>query len=1276
MIFCKDNQVSVMKLRSVIFLLLSGVLGLQTSSKAQLVGDQIFLQGRWLEVGVAPNGCWGNTMPVPASYHTHTGAAIGSYPDPLTGVAATGNGIDFSYDVGRDGWTAGEPASAGNCCFYGAFFLPGTPFDGWSIQMNGIRSDAFYTSGPVGGFAVSGGATFSGTNVGYESNIGSPCGPYMQSNAIGKWAGNYTAGGSTISIRTTNRVDTNASWDLVNVTIKNTGATPATGVYYFVTGDPDNDQTITGGSFPTNNRVYQQGDAAQRRQVLARAPTRPNAFSGLAAKDCRAKALIYTAWPPTLVPGNALDLIYNQTATGIGTAYYNVGDHTGSDIAYGLVFKLGDLAPGDSTRLSFAWVFSDSTAIDSAFQSPTLNVNCALAPSIDTFYPCGLATIPVSIVNGEWGTTNWVWSPATGLSSTTGTSNTITTAALGGEITYTITGTDTVSCNQFRLLLTLPACFTAISNSPDTARLCVGDTLTLTAIGDSTGATYEWRGPGLTGIVRGFAQSVNVFPTVMSDTGWYYVVKTVGGVLDTVRTHVMLKPLPLVTATYNPPVCSGTTLLLSTTPDSLGQTWSWTGPNGFTSGISDPVVPSVTTAASGLYKIISTLNGCIDSTTLSVTIDSTPEVPTIGSNSFVCEGDTLLLTSSCATPGVTYSWTGPSGFTSTMQNPMLTNAPLTASGTYTVTVRLGTCTNRNTVLVEIRPTPVPVLGSNSPVCSGNALNLNCTVPVGAIFDWSGPSGFVSTVQNPSINPAYTNNSGTYSVTVTLNGCPSVPANITVVVDTTPTITLLTTNSPGAPGPSICEGDTLTLNVNSTTLGVGYVWSGPMSFTSTSQNPVIYPASVGSSGVYTVVVAVGSCSVSAAITVTVTATPPVTITSNTPVCSGANDTLFLQAISTVGATFTWTGPYTFFSNAQNPSRTPVSVEHSGVYNVTVFLDGCYNNTSHTVVVNPTPAAPWIKWLTYCQYYDAPYLQAFGSNVLWYTSSAGGTGTAAPPKPQTDVTGISFYYVNQTVEDCPSVIDSIRVLVNPKPTVTVSEDETVCPRDSVVMTAVNTDAIAYYNWYPYMYLNDTVGATVVARPETNMEYTVVTRNMYNCTDTGTIRLMVKPDAVIHLEDSVTLYPGETYQLDPSTNCNMFSWTPSGGLSGKYISNPIAAPEVSTKYVVTGVTEWGCKTKDSINVNVVTEGILTVPNAFAPGNGINSKFKIIRRGFATLRHFRIYDRWGVMVFESKDIEDGWDGTYKGVPQPLGVYVYDISAATASGKVFNKSGNVTLLR
>jgi gliding motility-associated-like protein len=156
---------------------------------------------------------------------------------------------------------------------------------------------------------------------------------------------------------------------------------------------------------------------------------------------------------------------------------------------------------------------------------------------------------------------------------------------------------------------------------------------------------------------------------------------------------------------------------------------------------------------------------------------------------------------------------------------------------------------------------------------------------------------------------------------------------------------------------------------------------------------------------------------------------------------------------------------------------------------------------------------------------------------------------------------------------------------------------------------------------------------------------------------------------------LFPGESYQVEPSTNCTQFSWTPSGGLSGKYISNPLATPEVSTKYVLSGVTEWGCKTQDSIRINLSNESVIVMPNAFAPGSA-NSIFKPIKRGQATLRHFRVYDRWGVIVFETTDIDAGWDGTYKGVPQPVGVYVYEVSAVSSTGKVFSKTGNVTLLR
>src|SRR6185369_10036718 len=127
----------------------------------------------------------------------------------------------------------------------------------------------------------------------------------------------------------------------------------------------------------------------------------------------------------------------------------------------------------------------------------------------------------------------------------------------------------------------------------------------------------------------------------------------------------------------------------------------------------------------------------------------------------------------------------------------------------------------------------------------------------------------------------------------------------------------------------------------------------------------------------------------------------------------------------------------------------------------------------------------------------------------------------------VVGVSFYFVNQTALGCPSAIDSIKVTVNPKPTVTVSGDATICPHDSVTLKAANPDAIAYYHWSPDMYLSDTAGATVIARAETNMDYTVVSSNMYGCTDTATVTITVKPSANFYLEDSVTLYPGETYQ-----------------------------------------------------------------------------------------------------------------------------------------------------
>lgn len=1263
-----------MKLNALFLPVFSCALAVSTWCNAQLVPPSVFLQGGFVEVGVAQNGSFG-AGPVPGTYH------------PRASTFGAGSNIAIVYDFGHDGWTVGTPA------FYGDYIFPGTPFEGWSVQVAGNRSDAFYSSGAAS-FAGPGGLT--GSNVSYYSTPASgTCGfPPDPSAVHGEWRGSMTSGGGGLQIRQTTSVDTAASWVLVTTVFTNAGATTLPGLYYHRTCDPDNDVTLSS-SYTTVNTITHQNDAAHRVMVGSYGYTlHHDAYLALATKDCRAKCLIYQSWPPPAGPGNNLDLIWAGTPTAMGTTYYGLGQTTvNQDIAIGLVYNLGDLAPGDSAMISYAYIMKDSLAIDSVFREPQLVVNCipaapsgpAPAPTYDTFSACdnpGVSILPVYVKYGgerNWSWSKWTWAPSTGLSSTTGLSTNINIAALSGPTTYTITGTDSAtgmySCASRVFYLTVLPCFSATSNSPDTMRICEDDTLRLYAHGDSLGATYRWYGPGILGPLRGTTQYIKIPHVTMADTGWHYVIRTLGTESDTTRTHVMIKPKPIIIASYNPPLCSGNTLNLYSNPDSVGETWEWRGPAGFYSILSDPSRPSALTSYSGVYTVVATFNGCVDSATINVVIDSTPVVPTVGSNTPVCEADTLYLTSSTPTAGVSYNWSGPSGYSSTAQNPIRPNPPLIASGTYTVTVTLLGCSSSATTTVEIRPTPVPVLGSNSPVCSGNALNLTSTGVGGTTFDWTGPNGFTASVQNPVINPAITANSGTYSLVATLNGCASAVTTINVVVDTTPTLIVFETNSPGPPGETICQGDTLTFTSLSSTAGVTYTWTGPNSFASTEQNPFILNAPPVASGTYTLVVAIGSCSVSAVLNATVTPTPPISITSNSPVCSGS-DTLELHAISDPGATFDWTGPYTFFSGAKDPFRTPVLTEYAGTYSVTVVSNNCSNSTTHTVIVNPTPTPPWIKWLTYCQNYDAPYLQAGGSNILWFTSSApGGIGSPLPPKPQTDVVGYSFYYVNQTVAGCPSAIDSIRVIVNPRPTVIVSNGATVCPHDSVVLQATNTDPVAYFNWYPYMYITDTVSPTIVTRPETDIDYTVVTKNMYGCTDTGIISVRVKAAAVIHLPDSVTLYPGETYQLEPQSNCMTHSWSPSGGLTSKYIVNPVASPEISTKYVITGVTEWGCKTKDSINVYIAEDALIGMPNAFAPGS-INSKFKVVKRGIARLDHFRIYDRWGVVVYSSNDIDEGWDGTYKGVPQPVGVYVYDIGVITKAGKVVSKTGNVTLLR
>ena len=1078
---------------------------------AQMIGDNIFLKGQWMECTVASNGSWGNTITVPAGYHTHGSSSL--YADPATGISPTGNGLDFSYDLGHDGWGAGAPDF-----FHGAFFLPGTPFDGWNMQVDGVMSSAFYTDIPSGGFNNTLGGTLTG-NVFSYSNVGG--------NKFAVWKGSAGIGGA-LKITQTHEVDSFASWVKVTIKYVNKSLVPMRDCYYMVTADPDNEVPL-GGSFGTDNHISYQNDALHRSEVNARPATpssRPNCFSGLAAKDCRARALIYQTWPPPMDPSDKLDSIWNQIGGDIAPAngktakmdsIWSVPGRTtwNQDIAYGMLFRLGDIDPNDSAEFAFAWIFSDTTAIDSVFPSapPILRTETTV---MDTIVGCsvvgGIAHVVLPFGPGEdsWLTQDWTWSPAIGLSATTGTSVDINIGKLSKPVLYTAIAQNNYSCAVRIFKLYVTPCFFASSDT-----VCETDTAHLYSIGDSTGATFRWINP--MGVVVDTLQNTFIAPVSAADTGTYIVERTKGGIVDSTTTHLTIRFLPHVTATADTP-CSQTTLSLKATLFDPGVTFAWTGPNSFTSVTQNPTIPTVPTKDAGLYKVVTTLNGCSD------------------------------------------------------------------------------------------------------------------------------SGYV-----------------------------------TVKIDTTPVIPVAKSNSSGLPGEKmICAGDTLLLfATDATTFPIDYSWTGPGTFTSTDQNPMIAPASNASAGVYSVTATIGKCFTTGGTNVKIAPVPPLAATSNSPVCSGGFHHLDLQATSLPGATFTWTGPHTFFSADQNPVRLPVLMDHAGVYKVVVLLNGCTTFRYDTVVVNETPLAPWTKWLTFCQYYLPDPLQAMGENILWYTAHKDTMiGSKFAPVPNTNIVGETFYYATQTVKGCISPLDSMKITVYPTPSITMSENVVVCPHESATLKSTNTDALAYYHWFPSTYLSDTVSAVVVVRPETNIHYTLVASNMFGCTDTARVAVTVKAGAVLEAGDSATIYPGEKYQLNAATNCTYITWFPSTGLSDAHITNPVASPLVSTRYIATGMTEFGCKVKDSIDIRVSKETLLDLPNAFTPGSGSNSKFKILKRGIADLKSFSVYNRWGQKVFETANIDEGWDGSFNGKPQLFGVYVYEVIAVTSSGEDFVKTGNVTLIR
>ena len=373
----------------------------------------------------------------------------------------------------------------------------------------------------------------------------------------------------------------------------------------------------------------------------------------------------------------------------------------------------------------------------------------------------------------------------------------LSTAAMSGD--YVLYASNAACTSRDTVTVVVkprPASFSGSSNSP----VCTGETINFTGSSTSAGVSWAWTGP------NGFNSS-SATPFINAATpaqnGDYYVTGTLNGcsLKDTVTVQV--KPLPVKpVAGANTPICAGETLNLTASTSTSGVSWSWTGPGSFSASTQNPAITSTTTAMSGDYIVSAILNGCSLEDTVSVTVKPAPAAITLSSNSPVCAGGTLSLSSTASTTGVSYSWTGPNSFTAATQNSSVANATTAATGWYRMTADLNGCTYKDSTQATVHPIPAtPNASYNNPMCVGETLQLNASNVTGAAYTWTGVGGYSASTQNPTRAGMQFGDTGTYSVTATANGCTSPAAQVRVSINPVPFVVVFPT-----PGDSICVGE--------------------------------------------------------------------------------------------------------------------------------------------------------------------------------------------------------------------------------------------------------------------------------------------------------------------------------------------------------------------------------------------------------------------------------------------------------------------------------------
>lgn len=343
-----------------------------------------------------------------------------------------------------------------------------------------------------------------------------------------------------------------------------------------------------------------------------------------------------------------------------------------------------------------------------------------------------------------------------------------------------------------------------------------------------------------------------------------------------------------------------------------------------------------------------------------------------------------------------------------------------------------------------------------------------------------------------------------------------------------------------------------------------------------------------------------------------------------------------------------------------------------------------NCSKAVVANiPQYSSEFNTYIVNCSNYTVKFVNTStgGFSYFWDFGVPGATSTDFEPTYTYPDTGV--YNVKLVVNRGTTCSDSITRVVKVYPTFKAdySYSGIQCPGSTLTFTDKTSSTykpIVYWAW------NFGDGATTQQENTTHAfsqgglyNVTLTSRNDKGCEDTSLQQVLVEQFHPFAGDDTI-IVKNESIAFNASGGIQ-YTWTPADNLNDPNIPNPIGTyPDTGHyAYNVHVVSPFGCEGNDSIVVWVVGQPAFFLPTAFTPnGDGLNDVFKPTAIGYRSLKYFRIYNRWGQIIFESHNLSDGWDGNIDGKKAEIGTYYWMLSTTDRAGKEQKMKGDVTLIR